>query len=77
MIDSGEVSGVEAIAVQHGGDRAYVTRILDLATLAPDLMQAALKGKDPGGLSLRRMTKSLPSRWDEQRQYLGSEAIGD
>jgi site-specific DNA recombinase len=66
MIDSGEVSGVEVIAAQYGVDRAYVSRILGLAMLAPDLTQAALKGNESGGLSLRKLAKPLPSRWDEQ-----------
>ena len=37
MIDSGEVPGVEAIAARYDVDRAYVSRILGLAMLAPDL----------------------------------------
>jgi len=71
MLDSGEASGMEAIAAQHGVDRAYVSRILGLAMLAPNLTEAALQGDEPGGLSLRRLTKGLPSRWDEQRETLG------
>ena len=70
LIDSGEVPGVEAIAAQYGVDRAYVSRILDLAMLAPDLTEAALKGNEPGGLSLRKLGKSLPVRWDQQGTVL-------
>ena len=70
MIDSGEVAGVEAIAAQHGVDRAYVSRILDLAMLAPDLTEAALNGDEPGGFSLRKLAKSLPVRWDQQGAVL-------
>lgn len=69
-IDSGEVPGAEAIAARHGVNRAYVSRILGLAMLAPDLTQAALNGDEPGGLSLRRLAKRLPSGWDEQRTVL-------
>ena len=70
MIDSGETPGVEAIAAHHGVNRAYVSRILGLATLAPDLTQAALKSDEPGGFSLRKLAKSLPVRWDQQRTVL-------
>ena len=70
MIDSGEVSGVEAIAAQHGVDRAYISRILCLATLAPDLMEAVLKGNGPQGISLVKLHRSLPLWWNEQRQLL-------
>jgi hypothetical protein len=70
MIDSGEVPGVEAIAAQCGVDRAYVSRILNLAMLAPDLTVAALKGDEPGGFSLRRLAMALPHCWADQRRAL-------
>ena len=70
MMESGEVPGLEAIAAQQGVDRAYVSRILGLATLAPDLTQAALKGDEPGNLSLAKLHQSLPLRWDEQQRLL-------
>ena len=54
MIETGEVPGVEAIA-QHDVDRAYVSRILCLAMLAPDLTKAVMKGEEPGGLSLVKL----------------------
>jgi site-specific DNA recombinase len=72
MLDSGEVAGVEAIAAQHGVDRTYVSRILGLAMLAPEVVRAIMKGDEPSGLSLRKLTaKPLPVRWDEQRVALG------
>jgi len=72
MIDSGEVPGVEAIAAQNGVDRAYISRILDLAMLAPDLAEAALAGNEPEGLSLRKLTRTIPARWDLQRETIGA-----
>ena len=63
--------GVDAIAAQHGAARAYVTRILDLVMLAPDLTQTALKGKETGGLSLVKLHRNLPLRWDEQHKFTG------
>jgi hypothetical protein len=68
MLDDGEVPGVEAIAAQHNVDRAYVSRILGLAMLAPDLAEAALAGNEPEGLSLRKLARFLPPRWDDQRR---------
>ncbi len=72
MLDSGQASGMEAIAAQHDVDRTYIARILNLATLAPDIVQAILTGTEPDGLSLRKLTaEHLPARWDEQRMALG------
>lgn len=70
MLDSGKVPGVEAIAAQHGVDRTYVSRILGLAMLAPDLTQAVLKGDEPHGLSLAKLHRNLPAFWVEQRKLL-------
>jgi hypothetical protein len=75
MIDSGEVPGVEAIAAHRGVDRAYVSRILGLAMLAPDLMQAALKGQEPAGLPLRKLATVLPMPWDEQRASWAEQRV--
>jgi len=76
MIDSGEVPGVEAIAAQHGVDRAYVSRILCLATLAPEIVDATLKGNEPSGMSVRKlMAGRLPVRWDEQRASWAGQKV--
>ena len=72
MLDSGQAAGVEAIAAQHGVDRTYIARTLNLATLAPDIVGTIMKGTEPSGLSLRKlMAEPPPVRWDEQRTALG------
>lgn len=63
--------------VEHRGktypdvDRSYVRRILRLASLAPDIVEAILRGTEPSGLSLERLAKALPVLWEEQRKALG------
>jgi len=72
MIDSGEVPGVEAIAMRCGVDRTYVSRILGLAALAPELVEKIVKGNEPSGLSMRKlMAGRLPARWDKQQVAIG------
>jgi len=51
-----------------GVDRTYVGRLLRLTSLAPDIIEAILRGDEPDGLSLRKLQKNLPVRWDEQRK---------
>jgi hypothetical protein len=50
-----------------GGDRTYVGRMLHLTSLAPDIIEAILRGDEPDGLSLEKLRKNLAVRWDEQR----------
>jgi hypothetical protein len=76
MIDSGEVAGVEAIAAQHRMGRTYIARILGLATLAPETVEAVLKGNEPSGLSMRKLLAGpLPLRWDEQRASWAGQRV--
>lgn len=74
MIDTGDVTGVEAIAARHGVDGAYVSRVIQLATLAPDIVGAIPGGREPNGLSLAMLHRTLPLRWNEQRKLLGGAA---
>ena len=52
-------------------DRTYVGRMLRLTSLAPDIIEAILRGKEPEGMSLEKLRKELPVRWDEQRRRWG------
>ena len=57
-------------------DRSYVGRILRLTLLAPDIIEAILRGAEPSGLSLARLTKEIPMLWEEQRKMFTSKQIG-
>jgi hypothetical protein len=51
-----------------GCHRTYVGRMLRLTSLAPDIIEAILRGDEPDGLSLEKLRKNLPVRWEEQRK---------
>ncbi len=72
-ITSGQVRSVRQIAHEANRDEGDVSRSLPLAFLAPDIMEAILKGKQPVELTaekLRRLRR-LPPSWEEQRTLLG------
>jgi hypothetical protein len=52
---------------------SYVTRLLRLSFLAPDIVAAILKGEQPAELTASRLAqwKNLPLDWTEQRKVLG------
>jgi len=76
MIDSGEVPGVEAIATKYRMERTYIARILGLATLAPEIVETALNGNEPSGLSVRKLLNGrIPVRWDEQRAFWAGQRV--
>ena len=68
QIESGEYASLEDLAKDVGCDRTYVGRMLRLTSLAPDIIEAILRGDEPDGLSLEKLRKKLPVRWEEQRK---------
>jgi len=70
---SGEVTSLTQIAERHGLDRSDVGRSLQLAFLAPDLVEAILAGTQPVNLTHRSLSRvgELPLDWSDQRQLLG------
>ena len=68
QFESGEYAGVEDLAQALGVDRTYAGRIPRLTSLAPDIVEAILRGDEPEGVSLRKLPKNLPMKWEEQRR---------
>ncbi len=68
QLESGEHPSIEDLAQFVGVDRTYVGRILRLTNLAPDIIEAILRGDEPDSISLTKLRRNLPVRWDEQRQ---------
>ena len=62
----------DGLAQACGLPDPYLRRIVALAFLAPDIQESILTGRQPVGLSLKRLTEiQLPLDWREQRKRLG------
>jgi hypothetical protein len=70
---SGEASDLDALARREGVGRTYLIRVLRLAHLAPDIVEAIFADREPDGLTVKALMKGvqLPLVWDEQRRVLG------
>ncbi len=68
---TGEAPSTSAIAKEEGVTERYVSRIMRLAFLAPDIVEAILNGYQPTDLELERLMKGVPVSWNEQRRALG------
>lgn len=69
-LESGEFEDLEDIAKSNGVDRSYVGRILQLTSLAPDIVESILAGQAHPNLSLQQLRKGIPVYWGEQRRTL-------
>lgn len=68
MLESGEVKSMTDLSKKVRLERTYLARLLQLTTLAPDIVDAIVNGTEPSGLSLARLTDPLPRLWAEQRE---------
>jgi len=69
LLESGRYPSIDALATRMGANASYVGRHLNLALLAPDIVEAILMGQEPDGLSLEKLY-GLPLGWGEQRRVL-------
>jgi site-specific DNA recombinase len=63
----GEIPNQRALARQTGFDERYISRIIPLAFLAPDITEAILEGKQSPDLSLEKCVDELSFEWSQQR----------
>ena len=49
---------------------SYLTRILQLTLLAPDIVEAMIDGRQEADLSLEALRQPIPSAWEDQRRKL-------
>ena len=64
---------LEEVAAEHGHSRKHFSRLLRLATLAPDIVAAILDGRQPAQMNRTAMlgAPDVPVAWGEQRVGLG------
>jgi hypothetical protein len=70
LLDKGVHGSVTEIAEAERISKSYVSRILRLALLAPDIVEAILGGWVDQRLMLEKLERPLPMRWEEQRRVI-------
>ena len=70
MLESGEAKSLKEIARREGVDNSYVSRMVNLTTLAPDIVAAILDDAPPNHISLFDLAVDPPLLWEDQRKRL-------
>jgi hypothetical protein len=70
MLESGEYSCSAELAKAEKVNDSYLSRILRLTLLAPDIIETILAGRQPSTLQLDELLKPLPAAWNGQRTTL-------
>lgn len=71
MLDSGEFATIADLAEREGIAPSYMTRVMRLTLLAPDIVEAILDGKQGPELTLAQMLEPFPGDWSAQPEYFG------
>ena len=70
MLESGQVKNLTEIATLEGVDNSYVSRMVNLTSLAPDIVAAVLDDTLPSHITLFNIAVDPPALWEEQRLIL-------
>lgn len=66
MLESGEFATVSELAEREGIAPSYITRVLRLTLLAPDIVEAILDGKQGPEVTLAQGLEPFPLAWQLQ-----------
>ena len=67
MLDAGVYGTLEDLARAKGLAPSYVSAILRLTLLAPEIVETILDGRQPAELQLDDLLAGFPLAWEEQR----------
>lgn len=67
LLETGDFATIEEIADAQNINPSYVSRVLRMTLLAPEIVEAILAGKQPEGLTMARAMQPFPWEWWRQR----------
>jgi DNA-binding IscR family transcriptional regulator len=67
LLDSGDFATIAELAEREGIAPSYMTRVLRLTLLAPDIVEAILDGKQGPEVTLARMMEPFAAAWEAPR----------
>jgi hypothetical protein len=70
LLENGTYSCLDEIAKAERISPSFISRIIRIASLAPDLVDAILDGRQPAHLTLKDLMCPFPVAWEEQRKFL-------
>ena len=72
MLETGRFSTINELAAAEKINSSYVSRVLRLTLLAPDIVEAILDGRQPEGMTLPALMKPFSVKWERQPQQIAT-----
>jgi len=66
MLREGDCQTLEEIADAENINPSYISRVLRMTLLAPEIVEAILAGKQPEGLTMAKAMQPFPVEWRRQ-----------
>lgn len=67
LLESADFSTIAEIATAENINPSYVSRLLRMTLLAPNIVEAILAGRQPDGLTMARAMQPFQMEWNSQR----------
>ena len=74
LLETGAYTSVSDLAEKEKIGLSYLTRVLRMTLLAPDIVDAILNGRQGDGIDLAILAAPFPNEWDAQRRHFGIDA---
>ena len=71
MLDTGDFTTINELAHREDIAPSYMTRVLRLTLLAPDIVEAILDGTQGPEVTLTALMEPFPGEWERQRSRHG------
>ncbi len=75
QLEDGTRKSLGDIARAEKISSSYVTRILRLSTLAPDIVESILDGEIEGLGLMQRLERNMPLAWADQRHVISNRGL--
>jgi hypothetical protein len=72
MMETGRFATINELAAAEKINSSYVSRLLRLTLLAPEIVAAILDGRQPERMTLPGLMEPFPVEWQGQRKCCGS-----
>ena len=66
LLEKGDFSTIEEIAKAENINPSYISRVLRMTLLAPEIVEAILAGSHPAGLARAKAMQPFPVEWKRQ-----------
>ena len=70
LLETGTYTTIEEIAVAEKINTSYVSRILRMTLLSPEIIEMIVDGLQPVDLTMAKLTKPFPVEWRRQIETL-------